>query len=80
MARLRTKAEVIAAALNVRSEGLGVRATGRAFGKSHATIIKWERRVAAQTEHWSPPAPEKAKVTLEGDEVSTRVGENLSPL
>lgn len=80
MARLRTDAGVVAAAINVRSEGLGVRATGRAFGKSHATIIKWERRIAAQTEAWSPPAPAKAEVTLEGDEVYTRVGENLPPL
>jgi transposase len=79
MARLRTPALVVSAAINVRTEGLGVRATGRSFGKSHATIIRWERRVAQQGSQWSPPAPDGADVTLEGDEVYTRVGENLPP-
>lgn len=79
MARLRTSPEVVAAALNVRSEGLGVRATGRSFGKSHSTIIEWERRLAAQAGQWSPPAPAESDVTLEGDELYTRVGENLPP-
>ena len=80
IARLRTPSTIVSAAINVRTEGLGVRATGRSFGKSHATIIRWERRVAAQASQWSPSAPEGADVTLEGDEVYTRVGENLPPL
>lgn len=80
MARLRTPTIVVAAALNVRTEGLGVRATGRSFGKSHSTIIRWEERLANQVEQWSPPAPTGADVTVEGDEVYTRVGENLPPL
>ncbi|ASC73521.1 hypothetical protein XM38_044880 [Halomicronema hongdechloris C2206] len=80
LARLRTLASMVSAAINVRTEGLGVRATGRSFGKSHATIISWERRLAAHSGHWSPPAPEASEVTLEGDEVYTRVGENLPPL
>ena len=80
MARLRTPTMVVSAALNVRTEGLGVRATGRSFNKSHSTIIRWEQRLAAQASQWSPPAPEGADVTLEGDEVYTRVGENLPPL
>lgn len=81
MARLRTTAMVVSAAINVRTEGLGVRATGRSVGKSHSTIIRWERRLANQGSKWSPPAPEGAEVTLEGDEVYTRrVGENLPPL
>lgn len=80
MARLRTPSGTVSTAINVRSEGLGIRATGRSFGKSHSTIIRWERRLAAQTEHWSPPAPAGSDVTLEGDEVYTRVGENLPPL
>jgi hypothetical protein len=29
--------------------------------------------------HWSPPAPEGGEVTIEGDELYTRVGENLPP-
>src|SRR5512146_986751 len=74
MARLRTPVSLVAAAINVRTEGLGVRATGRSFGKSHATIIRWERRLADQVAQWSPPAPTGSDVTLEGDEVYTRVG------
>lgn len=56
MARLRTPTMVVCAALNVRTEGLGVRATGRSFGKSHSTIIRWEQRLAAQASQWSVPA------------------------
>jgi hypothetical protein len=80
MARLRTSSTLVAAAINVRTEGLGVRATGRSFGTSHSTIMRWERRLAHSIEHWSPPAPSGATVTVEGDEVYTRVGENLPPL
>jgi transposase-like protein len=80
MARLRTPSLVVSLALNVRTEGMGLRATGRSFGKSHSTIIKWERRLAGQMHQWSPPAPAGSDVTLEGDEVYTRVGENLPPL
>ena len=80
MAGLRTPSTVVSAAINVRTEGLGVRATGRSFGKSHATIIRWERRWADPVAQWSPPAPAGSDVTLEGDEVYTRVGANLPPL
>lgn len=71
---------VVSLALNVRTEGMGVRATGRSLGKAHSTIIRWEQRLANQASQWSPPAPEGADVTLEGDEVYTRVSENLPPL
>jgi len=50
--------------LNVRTEGLGIRATGRAFGKSHSTVIRWEQRLAQQAAQWSPEAPIGADVTL----------------
>lgn len=79
MARLRTSSEVVSMAMKVRSEGLGIRATGRVLGKSGASIIHWEKRLSDQVLNWSPPAPEKSEVTLEGDEVYTRVGENLPP-
>jgi transposase-like protein len=79
MARLRTAPEVISMAMNVRSEGLGIRATGRVLKKSAASIITWEKRLSAQLSNWSPNAPEGGEVTLEGDEVYTRVGENLPP-
>ena len=80
MARLRTSPTVVSAAINVRTEGMGVRATGRALGKSHSTIIRWEHRLANQIAQWSPPVPKGAEVTVEGDEVYTRVSENLPPL
>jgi transposase-like protein len=80
LARLRTPSSVVEYALKSRSEGMGMRATGRVYGKSHATIMRWEERLARQTESWSPPAPEGSEITLEGDELYTRVGENLPPL
>lgn len=77
MARLRTPSSVVATALKSRTEGTGARATGRVFGKSHSTILRWAERLANQVDAWSPPAPGTQEVTLEGDEVYTRVGENL---
>jgi transposase-like protein len=79
MARLRTPSQIVGFALHSRTEGMGVRATGRVYDKSHSTIINWEKRVANQVEKWSPPAPKTQEITLEGDEVYTRVGENLPP-
>ena len=79
MARLRTPAETVAMALKMRSEGLGVRASGRVLGKSHSAILRWEGRVAAQENSWSPSAPSNSEVSLENDELYTRVGENLPP-
>jgi hypothetical protein len=79
MARLRAPSSVVATALNSRTEGMGARAAGRTFGKSHSTILRWEERLANQVNQWSPPAPGNREVTLEGDEVYTRVGENRPP-
>lgn len=80
MSRLRTPSSLVSFALNARTEGMGVRATGRTFGKSHTTIMRWEQRLASKIDKWSPPAPDGSDVTVEGDEVYTRVGENLPPL
>jgi transposase-like protein len=79
MARLRTAPDVISMAMKVRSEGLGLRATGRVLNKSGGSIINWEKRLSSQVSNWSPAAPEGSEITLEGDEVYTRVGENLPP-
>ncbi len=57
---------------------MGIRARGRVLEKSHTSIMRWEQKLAAQSEQWSPPAG--ADITVEGDEVYTRVGENLPPL
>jgi transposase-like protein len=79
MARLRTPPEVVAIALKMRSEGMGVRASGRILEKSHSTIIRWEERIREKESFWSPPAPANSDVTIESDELYTRVGENLPP-
>lgn len=79
MAGLRTSANEVGLALKMRSEGMALRASGRVLGHSHTTIANWEKRVANQEHSWSPPAPETSDLTLEGDELYTRVGENLPP-
>jgi transposase-like protein len=79
MARLRTPASIVSLALKMRTEGMGMRASGRVLEKSHVSIMGWEQRLANQQPQWSPPAPEGASITVEGDEVYTRVSENLPP-
>jgi transposase-like protein len=80
MSRLRTPASIVSFALKMRTEGMGIRASGRVLEKSHTSIMRWEQKLAAQTQQWSPCAPAGGDITIEGDEVYTRVGENLSPL
>ena len=60
----------------MRSEGMGLRAAGRVEGIAHATVSLWEKHLAQMESEWSPPAPEGSAVTVEGDELYTRVGEN----
>lgn len=79
MARLRTPIATVEMAIKARHEGLGVRATGRIVGKSPSSITDWEERLSTRLSSWSPSAPEGGEVTLEGDELYTRVGKNLSP-
>lgn len=79
MARLRTPTALVAIALKLRGEGMGVRASGRVLDKSHSTILRWQQRLSNQASAWAPSAPDGSKVTLENDELYTRVGENLSP-
>lgn len=79
MARLRTPTSIVSIALKMRGEGMGVRASGRVLTKSHSTILRWQQRLAQQVDSWSPPAPKGSEVTLENDELYTRVGENLPP-
>ncbi len=79
MANLRTPKALVVSALKIRTEGTGLRATGRILGKSHSTVIRWEKRVADMTKAWSPPAPPSKEVTVFGDELYTRVGRNFPP-
>jgi transposase len=79
MARLKTPVGKVEMAIKVRGEGLGIRATARVFKKSPSSITGWEKRLSNQLAEWSPKAPEGGEVTIEGDELYTRVGENLPP-
>ncbi len=57
MSRLRTAPETVALAMKVRSEGLGIRATGRVLEKSAASIITWEKRLSGQVSIGHLPHP-----------------------
>jgi len=41
----------------MKSEGMGIRASGRVLEKSHASIMGWEQKLATLSQQWSPPAP-----------------------
>lgn len=79
MAGLRTPVATVEMAFKARHEGLGVRATARVVGKSASCITTWEERLSQQLTQWSPNTPDGGTVTMEGDELYTRVGENLPP-
>jgi transposase-like protein len=55
MARLRTPVDIIAQAMNARTEGLGLRATGRILGKSGSSIVNWEKRLADEPNELNEP-------------------------
>jgi hypothetical protein len=76
MARLRTPQSVVEAAIRARSEGLGVRAAARVVDKSHSSIQCWEGRMLTQEAQWSATPSEGQAVTLEGDELYTKVEKN----
>jgi transposase-like protein len=79
MQRLRTSVATVSKALKGRTEGLGVRATARVFDVSHSTVIRWEQRVASKASDWSPSTPKETDITVEGDELYTRVERNFPP-
>jgi len=39
---------VVSLALKMRSEGMGIRASGRVLEKSHGSIMGWEQKLATQ--------------------------------
>ena len=79
IANLQTSVDTISLAMKMRSEGLGMRATARVIGVAPNSVIAWEERLSSFISEWSPPAPKTGAVTIEGDEVYTRVGKNLPP-
>ena len=76
MAQMNISVEKAKQILRLRSEGVGMRAVARLEGVSHSTVAHIERRLAGFEEHWSPPAPEGSDLTLEADELYTRVERN----
>lgn len=76
MARLRTPQSVVESAIQARSEGLGVRATARVVKKAHSSIQCWEMRMAKQEGEWSATPSNEQGITLEGDELYTKVEKN----
>ena len=76
MHRMQTSAETIATVLRARGEGLGLRAAGRVFGNSHSSVMRWEARLAEYQEAWSPSPSPETELTLEGDELYTKVESN----
>ena len=50
MENLKSPISKMASALKIRSEGMGLRATGRVMGTHKNTISKWEDRFADQKE------------------------------
>lgn len=81
MENLKTPLSKIASAIALRSEGLGLRATGRLLGVSKREVTHWEKRFASQKAALKVYARvhEFLQLTFEADEVYTRVGQNLPP-
>jgi len=66
MSRLRTPANVVFFALKMRTEGMGIRASGRVLEKSHTSIMRWEQKLATQSQQWSPPCSSRSRYNSRG--------------
>ena len=76
MENLKTPISKVASALRIRSEGLGLRATGRVLGSHKGTIARWEQLFGDQkaTLMLYSFCHEFVSLTFEGDELYTVVG------
>ena len=81
MENLKTPISKVASALRLRSEGLGLRATGRVLNSNKSTIAKWEKLFADQKATLMLYAfcHEFVSLTFEGDELYTIVGKRTDP-
>ena len=81
MAHLKSPISKVASVLRVRSEGLGMRATGRVFGMHKNTVMEWESKFAKQKDSLMLYAlcHEFISLTFEGDELYTVVRERGDP-
>jgi len=78
MFNLKTPISKVASVIQVRSEGLGLNATGRCFGVSKEAIKSWEERFSGvkNTLKLYHVCHKFIKLTFEGDELYTRVHHN----
>lgn len=76
MENLKSPISKVASVIRVRSEGLGLRATGRCFGIHKNTVSQWESRFSDQKAPLMLYAicHDFLKLTFEGDELYTVVG------
>ncbi len=81
MAGIRTPLSTIVQVIKARTEGMGLNAAVRTFDKAKNTILNWERRFGSIRETLLLYAllHSYLQLVIEGDEVCTRVGENLPP-
>ena len=81
MENIKSPISKVALALKMRSEGLGLRATGRVLGSDKHTITRWEERFADQKSILMLYAlcHEFISLTFEGDELYTIVGKRTDP-
>jgi transposase-like protein len=81
MENIKTPISKVASALKLRSEGIGLRATGRILNSHKNTISEWETRFAGLTETLMLYAfcHEFVSLTFEGDELYTIVGKRGRP-
>jgi hypothetical protein len=82
MEKIKSPISKIAAAMRLRSEGLGLRATGRVLQSNKGTIAEWENLFANQKATLMLYAfcHEFVSLTFEGDEFYTIVGKRTNPL
>lgn len=77
---LRTSPEKIGSALHARTEGVGLRATGRLIGVDHHTVSFWEQRLAetedSEERSFLEQLPTEFVRIVEGDCLYTRVHHN----
>lgn len=81
MRDLKSPISKVASVIRVRSEGLGLRATGRCFGIHKNTVTDWENKFAEQKGPLMlyTVCHEFIQLTFEGDEVYTGVGQRGEP-
>jgi hypothetical protein len=81
MEGLKSPISKVASALRIRSEGMGLRATGRVLGIHKNTVSKWEQLFADQKDTLMLYSfcHKFVSLTFEGDELYTIVNKRLDP-